>query len=413
MNRTFVFSYRKCMGPVGGGTGVNYKLFLANSEYHLIENCYHVFSDIVIEPGMKNVNYEKLKPNARQNSSLRRVLSHFGLAWVCKHYNYRRRIRAYFEKLDSKYKFSENDVYIFHDIESANEFIRIFPFQNTMLVYHQQGSLYNEWKSFNSYELGLFQRYLNRYSVEAYNSVEVLGFPSFGAKESLLESETDLKKSLREREIAVLYNGFTRANDYLKNYSKDLDSIIAELQNFDGIVFCTVSALNEAKGVERIPQYLAQIKRQHSLKWVIVGNGIKAEELQSEIAKNGLSENTIWQKAPLPHDEILRIFSLTDFYIMFHRFSIFDYSTIEAMAYGNIPILTPVGGNKEVVFDNNGLFVEEFNNSDGFENFLSSIDIPSIKRRNQEIQETRFSNFAFLKRYSDLISQMREGKYEQ
>lgn len=182
------------------------------------------------------------------------------------------------------------------------------------------------------------------------------------------------------------------------------------MQNFDGIVFCTVSALNEAKGVERIPQYLAQIKRQHSLKWVIVGNGIKAEELQTEIAKNGLSENTIWQKAPLPHDEILRIFLITDFYIMFHKFSIFDYSTIEAMAYGNIPILTPVGGNKEVIFDNNGLFVEEFNNSDGFENYFSSIDIPSIKRRNQEIQETRFSNFAFLKRYSDLILQMRGGK---
>jgi len=57
MRRTFVFSYRKCMGPVGGPTGVNYKMFLANQKENLIENMYNIFLDKIIEPLSKEVSY--------------------------------------------------------------------------------------------------------------------------------------------------------------------------------------------------------------------------------------------------------------------------------------------------------------------------------------------------------------------
>ena len=323
---------------------------------------------------------------------------------------YRYKIRKYLKELDNKYSFSENDVYIFQDIESANEFIRMFPFRNTLFVYHQQGSLYNEWRSFNSYELSTYKRYLNQYSAKAYDNVAVLGFPSNGAKESLLESEPYFEKSVNKRETKVLYNGFTKPESLPNNLSLETEYIYSKLRGFDGIVFCTVSALNEAKAVERIPQYLTQVKKKHKIKWIVVGNGIKSEELQQEINKYNLSENVIWQKHPLSHAEILKLFELTDFYIMFHRFSIFDYSTIEALAYGCIPVLTPVGGNKEVIFENNGIFVDDFGNCDSFENFVSSKDIPTVKKINQEIQNDRFSNYAFLKRYSELVLKLREGR---
>lgn len=45
MGRVFVFSYRDCLGPVGGGRGVTYKLYLANRKYKRIENTTYVFKD--------------------------------------------------------------------------------------------------------------------------------------------------------------------------------------------------------------------------------------------------------------------------------------------------------------------------------------------------------------------------------
>ncbi|MCD8109529.1 MAG: hypothetical protein LUE14_05450 [Clostridiales bacterium] len=41
----------------------------------------------------------------------------------------------------------------------------------------------------------------------------------------------------------------------------------------------------------------------------------------------------------VPHNDVLSILSKTDFYILFHRFSIFDFATIEAMSQGKMQSL--------------------------------------------------------------------------
>lgn len=405
MSRVFVISYRKCMGPVGGGTGVNFKLYLANQQYGLIDNCYHVFTDKVIAPGETDVSYSKLASTAKiEKKGIRALLSRIGGAWVQKHKNYRKRIRAYFQALDAQYRFTNEDVYLFQDVESAHEFMELFRFENTVLIYHQQGSLYNEWRAFNSYDLPAYRRYLNRYSEAVYAKIKVLAFPSVGAKDSLLQSEPYFEKVINSRSIEVLYNGFTKPE--LPEDSDIIRELRSKLEAFDGYKFATVSALNEAKGVERIPEFLAQVAKNHPVLWVVVGNGVKAGELKENIEKYGIGDSVIWIREPMPHDDILKIFSMTDFYVLFHRFSIFDYSTIEAMSYGNIPVLTPIGGNKEVIIEDNGVFVEDFSDASAFGAFMQT-PIGELKRKNRALQESRFSDEAFLKRYQTLVETMR------
>ena len=405
-----MISYRKCLGAVGGGTGVNYKVYLANKRYHYIENCYHIFMDQVIEPDTKEVVYGTLSSTSFNSKSIKKKLSRISTAWIFKHKRYRKRIRAYFKQLDQTYHFSDDDVYIFQDVESAHEFMQLFPFSRTALVYHQQGSLYCEWKNFNSYKLEGYRNYLNQYSDEVYKTVKVLAFPSNGAKESLLESEPFFEHTVNRREIVVLYNGVSKAElDHIQQ-SHELEEIVKKLSDFKGVKFATVAALNEAKGVERIPQYLAELKKKYSLQWVLVGDGICAKPLSDELEKYGLENDVIWNKKPMQHDEILKIFSLTDFYILFHRFSIFDYSTIEAMSYGNIPVLTPVGGNKEVIFNESGVFVEDFKDVNTFVKLLTENSIQELKQKNKEIQENEFSEETFLKRYQQMIETLNHGE---
>ncbi|MBQ9761949.1 MAG: glycosyltransferase [Oscillospiraceae bacterium] len=407
MSRVFVISYRKCLGPVGGGTGVNFKLYLANKQYGMIDNCYHIFTDQVIAPGTAEVSYSKLGSAAKsQKKGVMALLTRMGAAWIAKHQNYRKRIRVYLRQLNEQYHFNGRDVFLFQDVESAHEFMDLYPFTKTVLIYHQQGSLYNEWQAFNFVELPAYRKYLNKYSEKVYQKVKVLAFPSMGAKDSLLQSEPYFEKVLGSRSIDVLYNGFTKPE--LPADSDLIQELRSKLESFEGYKFATVSALNEAKGVERIPQYLAEVGKKHPFRWVIVGNGVKAEELEANIAKYGIADSVIWIRDPMPHDDILKIFSMTDHYILFHRFSIFDYSTIEAMAYGNIPVLTPIGGNKEVIFGDNGVFVDDFSDTSPFE-AQKKIPMAELKEKNMALQNQHFSDEAFLARYQALVERLKEG----
>lgn len=407
MNRVFIISYRPCRGCVGGGSGVNYKLYQANARYRLLDHCYHIFSDRVITPQTGQVSVASMVPKAKASKKGASALaSRVGAAWITKHKKYRSRIQAYFRELDRQYGFTDGDVYLFQDVESACEFTALFGFSRTALIYHQQGSLYNEWRAFHSFHLPLYRQYLNRYAAQGFGRVAVLAFPSMGAKESLIGSEPYFKKALEDRPITVLYNGFT-GPDQVQG-SETIAALCERLNRFQGLKFATVSALNEAKGVERIPQYLAQVAKNHPLLWVVVGSGVKSDALARNIDKYGISEQVIWIKDPMRHDDILKLFSLTDAYILFHRYSIFDYSTIEAMSYGNIPVLTPVGGNLEVLTAENGVAVADPSDASDLEAFLASAPLAELKERNRKLQASRFSDEAFLDGYRRLVQSMND-----
>ena len=251
-----------------------------------------------------------------------------------------------------------------------------------------------------------YRKYLNKRFSWVVENVGVLGFPSYGAMSCLTESEPDLMECIsNKKEVSILYNGFSADDEDLK-MSESVKDAIEKVRAFSGMKFATVSALNEAKGVERIPEYLSVVKKQYGdLIWILIGNGIKSNEVKENIKRFGLQDNVIWIDVAVPHDDILSVFQSTDFYIMFHRYSIFDYATIEAMAYGNIPILSCVGGNKEVIVNDNGCFVTDFADVSELHDLLSRNTVSELKNRNRQLQLERFSEKAFLEYYYKMIEE--------
>lgn len=407
MGRVFVFSYRDCLGPVGGGRGVTYKLYLANRKYKHIENTTYVFKDCSFSDSDAPIfDNKKGAKQSTYRKQMSRVINSGGIVTILKTELKLSKAKKWIKESDQTYRFLDEDVFLFQDFESAYAFLRLYNFKNTSLIYHQQGSLYNEWFSFIGVKSEKYRKYLNKRFSWVVENVGVLGFPSYGAMSCLTESEPELMECISsKKEISILYNGFSADSADLK-MSESVKDAVEKVRAFSGMKFATVSALNEAKGVERIPQYLSAVKKQYGdLIWVLIGNGIKSDEVKENIKRFGLQDNVIWIDVAVPHDDILSVFQSTDFYIMFHRYSIFDYATIEAMAYGNIPILSCVGGNKEVIVNDNGCFVTDFADVSELYDLLSRNTVSELKNRNRRIQLDMFSEKAFLEYYYKMIEE--------
>lgn len=382
--RVFSFSDRPCPSqPTGGPGGVNYRLLLANNKFDYIDNIYYIFQDVIIE---KEVLHSLILNNCPDNDLLR--------------------LSKYYQKLHEYYRFTDNDIYLFHDVFSAYVFISIFKVTRTLLIYHQQGTLYKEWVYFNKSHDEEMKKIMDEIMSSTMKTVKYVAFPSNGAKESVIESDPTFGELLNSLETKVLYNG-CESPDKVETSMEIVDQTILKIQEGTEPVFITVAALNEAKGVERIPSFLADVKAKYGpIRWIIVGDGVKGNELEDGIHQYGLDDNVIWIKERIPHDDIQALFMNSDFYILAHRYSIFDFSTIEAMHYGNIPILTPVGGNKEIITQDNGIFINDLSSCVDFDNFVDTHDLNEMKIKNKNIAQEMFSDKAFLAGYKKVIEEL-------
>ncbi len=398
--RIFICSNRKNLGSVGGGGGVNYRLSYVNSLSDSDIEVINVFSDaIVTKNNFSVMEVNKVTKKNTLKSKMRSIINkspHF-ISFFYK--NKVRKAKRYLKSADEKYLFTNEDVFYLHDLESAIAFKELFDYSNTVLVYHHQGSVYNEWSSDTGIKSDNVRRFLNKYLRKAFKGVNYWGFPSKGARESLMLSEPSLKDFISLHEFDVFYNGMN-CNVSGESQDEKIKNICERLNSFSGYTFVTVSTLNEAKGVERIPCFLSKLKkRKIAFKWVLVGNGVKYDEVKESISNQDIEANTIWLQTRVDHDDILRIMKQCQFYIMFHRFSIFDFATVEAMSCGCIPILSNVGGNREVVFGDSGLLIDDVSSIEPFINYIDFQELKSKEKLNMELQNKYFSEKQFFNYY--------------
>lgn len=401
MNRVFFLASHACAGASGGGHGVEYRLYLADRKYDLFKRTViYVFGDRVIE-GKEKIDDIIEQKDVKKQSALRVGIKRFipsklRIAKMEKRFN---DLKNYLFALDCKYHFDSEDIFICHDFRIAYAFVNAFTNNNCALVYHMQGSIYNEWSSETGIQSVKMRSYYNEILSDVASKVKYFCFPSKGTEESLIGSEPLLTSVIEATSRRYLYNGVEcpSVND------NELPRWISDIKRQNVYKFVTVATLNAAKAVERIPEFLYNLNKEGiPFLWILVGNGIKADEVEKQILKFQLNNQVIWKKNGILHEELMKLLSVTDFYILFHKYSIFDLSTLEAMHYGNIPILTPVGGNKEVIINGNGLFVDDFSNVKPFIEMLKDSDMESLKRRNSDIQNMNFNDEAFLRRYVDL-----------
>lgn len=403
LGRVFFLSSHVCEGESGGGHGVIYRLYKANQDYKILpNNTIYVFINCVAENDLGKEQFV-IQHETQKQSATRVALKKYIPNFIRIHNQQKRydKIGTYLEELDKKYSFSEADVFICHDFRVAYVFVNRFPQLKCAYVHHMQGSVYFEWHSETGLNSKPMKKLYDAMFCDICKKAELICFPSKGTEESLIESEPELKSVVEDTARRYLYNGVNCP------VIESISPWVEEISKLAGYKFVTIANLNVAKAVERIPEYLYHLKQNRiKFTWILVGNGVQATAVKEQIDKYYLKNDVIWKQDRVDHAELMQLLSVSDFYILFHKFSIFDLSTLEAMHYGNIPILTPVGGNKEVIIDANGLLVSDFADVSSFLEMIQSGDMDSLRMKNMHIQRSMFDDRAFLQRYSDLCDEM-------
>ena len=407
MSRIFIMASHICAGESGGGHGVVYRLYMADMKYGLFDReVIYVFGDRVIKGHEETGKILEQKDQPKQRPWSIKIKKYIPAFLRIGKMNRRiRDLQEYLDSLDKEFGFEEDDIFLFHDFRIAYAFTQKYNYKRCSMIHHMQGSIYYEWHAETGIESKKMQQYYNRLFQSILEKIRYLCFPSMGTEESLVHSEPAIRSAVKAKERKYLYNGVSCP----EIESSELPVWVKELEKFEGYKFITVANLNEAKAVERIPEYMGAIKKAGiSFRWILVGNGVKASEVEENIERYGLKNEVIWVKNSVQHTELMQLFSIADFYILFHKYSIFDLSTLEAMHYGAIPILTPVGGNKEVIIQNNGIFVTDFSDISLFRELIKSKNLKELKALNHKIQMEKFDDRAFLERYVALCDGMNE-----
>ena len=309
------------------GKEISNKKYLYNEKYKTFEDIYFVFNDGY---------YHNDTSDVFELSSVGLMLNQDG----------------FYKEIAKSLEMSSDDVYIFHYVEGYVILKNYVPnMHKTICVYHQQGGLYYESLAMGNPEDKEVEQFFNDLMALTFNEVSILAFPSKGAIEACKATTPGIEAIMDKKDIRVLYNGCSvNVNDASKDqYINDLVTI---LDGYKGYKFITTATLNEAKGVERLPAFFTQLRDKNiNFLWVLIGNGVKGEEIARLIGD--LQGYVIWIPDHIDNADVMRLNRVCDFYILAHRFSIFDFATVEAMHLETIPILTDVGGNKEMIVDNN------------------------------------------------------------
>lgn len=104
------------------------------------------------------------------------------------------------------------------------------------------------------------------------------------------------------------------------------------------------------------------------------------------------------------YPEIRYLLSISDVYIMFHRISVFDLATLEAMNDSKCIILSDVGGNKEFNLNDNIIFYKGSVSKTA--DFFIESNLEELKLANTLVYHQHFSNENFIKSYRKVIDDL-------
>lgn len=310
-------------------------------------------------------------------------------AWYYKHLQY------VFDEI----KNDEDCVYIAHDYLSA--YALSIKKKRYILIYHHQGSVLDERGFFGIVDSSYMKKRIMKAEKEAFKNAMSIHFPSNGAYEAFYQSENTLvdKKTMEKKglNLPVTVWGDTSAKD------DTIDINVSE----DEVVVLSIGQFSYAKGLDQVPKILERLLSNNKIKihWIFVawGNGEKEVIEQCEALKKRVSSFNYTHLQKCNYLQIQYLHSISDIYLMLHRISVFDISTLEAMKYGKMVILSPVGGNIEYNIDNNIIYLQLKDN----ESLKLTKDIIlEYGRKNKDVYMNYFSEEPYKKRYYEVLEEM-------
>jgi glycosyltransferase involved in cell wall biosynthesis len=382
-------------------------LRLANEEYKLYNNLFSLCANRSFIPK----NGEKISEGTALCESNQRDSVFVELYKYKDHLSSRNFVNYYYyfsdtwemlRKQHTRFIFNENDIFLLQDYITAHIFNSLFPeCKNTVCAHHAQGTVGNE--------IGFSVPFFDALQTKQLQKNNTWIFPSNGAIDGFLRtSSSEMKDAAVNCDFKVAYNGYEKKLPILPD--SNFVSYLNTLNGYD-YVFATATHLYINKGVERIPRILSLFKRMTGKKihWILVGNGVMHNSVSEAISKYLFNEDYTWYKERFDnHDNIFALFERCDFYILMHHVSVFDLSTLQAMSYGCIPLLSDVDGNRELCgFDNGVLLDPNCSDSEFFEAFNKIISdgqyLTNLKKNNIDIVKNKFNNKTFLSMYLEIL----------
>lgn len=285
--------------------------------------------------------------------------------------------------------------YIAHEIDSAYILAKLG--KKYSLVYHNQGPIIQEQINFGGSIKEKTRKKISLKERLAFTKAISVHFPSYGASNMYFNNEF---ASCSQSDVNLgrpLYNTIPK-----ENHRTEVDKIKKEKET---ITFFSLGTLTKAKGqdlsLELLDTYMKyQTKK---VRYIVVGSGI----LQSLVLNKGkelaqkYTNFSFHYFERLDHSQVMYLHEITDFYVMNHRLSIFDFATLEAMSKSSAIILSNIGGNLDFNKDNNIIYVKE--NIEESAQEIINADIETLKRKNKIVFDKYFSNDAFINEYKQLI----------
>ncbi|SCM59626.1 glycosyltransferase family 4 protein [Petrimonas mucosa] len=193
-----------------------------------------------------------------------------------------------------------------------------------------------------------FQKFIIKHSLKLADTVILLG-----------EKERNFTASyykISQAKLQVLPNAVVVPKEELIN-----NKISTRSGEEDIINILFIGRIDQNKGLNEIVEAFEDIKKKYfSFRFILAGTG-PDKKWFIERCKKTLGEKFQYMGV-VDYLEKQKLFMETDIFILPSYFEGLPNGLLEAMAYGAVPICTPVGAIPEVVFNtNNGLLIEKNN----------------------------------------------------
>lgn len=299
----------------------------------------------------------------------------------------------------------KNDaIYIANDVFTACALARYR--QKYILVYHGQGDFVSDLNAFGAQLTEREKQFITYVEKEAIRHSYKTFFPSKGARIHFLNT---ISEKIDFKDNLPLYNSIYDFPE--ENYEKH--------KHGNKLIFFSVGQMTRLKGMDRIPDFLNRVRVSTGKKiyWRVVANGEMKENVKNQIKdiNEALDDDKKIEFEIIDylvdHQKIYQLMAESDIYIMLHRISIFDFSTLEAMYMGKPIILSNVAGNDEFNVENNILLISETTSDAEIRSFIEQKEDYGVK--NRKVYDMYFSTNVFRERYYKVFQELIEDEREK
>lgn len=285
-------------------------------------------------------------------------------------------------------------IYVANDIFSA--YGLFLAGANYSIIFHAQGDVVKEITLWGNNVLDGEKEII--YDIEniALKNAHYVYFPSAGAEKYFRNS---ISMQLDFQTNPPLYNTI---NDF-----PTIENIEGIQGKEDFVTFLSIGQMTKLKGMDRVPEFIKRYAEVtgNKVRWIVVADGILKYQIAEDmkrIMENNSNIEYINIDYKISHGQIFYLMQICDAYLMLHRVSVFDFSTLEAM-YNALPvILSDIDGNNEFNKLQNIFMVNDNINWDELESYIRKKDINGYM--NRQCYKRFFSEKVFREKYSTFLT---------